>query len=834
MLVPRTFWRTWRGGQLKLVLGSLALAVAVVTSVALLADRVEKALTDESSALLAADLVLESNSLIKPHLSAKARELGLQTSTMMTFVSMVYSDEEMHLASVRAVDSRYPLRGELSYSMLPFSSDPNEVKVAKSGPSSGETWVDARILPLLKIELGDYLEFGDIKLRVSRVLIEEPDSRGSYSFYGARILINIDDVVPAGVILAGSRVKHKLLVALASDIDPIVLSNYREWLAGSLTIHQRVVDPQMAEETIADSIDKGRRFLLLSGSVGLVLSAIALALASHKFAVDEVMQVGLYKSWGLSRGRIRRFYLGYGLLIALVGAALGICIGAVVQEVLVFLISDWLPITLPRAGPRPVLVGLGTGLLCVIGFMLPAIWHLPNLPPMTVLRKDLPVQSVGRIYRGLIGALTIALLLVWYSDNLFIAISILCGLIIVAITAAGFGLIFFRLGKWLSQFLGGAWRLALANLWRRRDQNLIQLFGFSSAIALLLTMAVVRTSLIDDWKLQLDDDTPNHFLINVAPYELSGVEAVIKKHSLDTVGWYSMVRGRLRQFNGEEITPERRETHESLRRELNLSWAQKLPAGNSIVTGRWWEASSVAFDNGTVPVSVETDLAGELGLNLGDRLTFSIGGLSFEAKIASTRSLNWDNMTPNFYFLFPEGVLENFPRTHMTSLLIPPERKLVLNDLLRNYPTVQVIELDRIIERIRKIVVQITRGIEVMTAIILACGVLVMFSAVTLSMSERLHESAILRTMGSSSRLILSVQSIEFTSLGVTAGLLAALGAEMAIGMIQRLLFDSMWVLHAWIWVAGPVAGGLVIGVLGTSFSRKSTVRAPLDLLREL
>ena len=121
-----------------------------------------------------------------------------------------------------------------------------------------------------------------------------------------------------------------------------------------------------------------------------------------------------------------------------------------------------------------------------------------------------------------------------------------------------------------------------------------------------------------------------------------------------------------------------------------------------------------------------------------------------------------------------------------------------------------------------------------MTAIILACGVLVMFSAVTLSMSERLHESAILRTMGSSSRLILSVQLIEFTGLGVTAGLLAALGAEMAIGMIQQLLFDSMWVFHAWIWVAGPVAGGLVIGVLGTSFSRKATVRAPLDLLREL
>ncbi|MAJ87941.1 MAG: FtsX-like permease family protein, partial [Cellvibrionales bacterium TMED148] len=341
MLVFRTFLRSLRGGQFTLVLASLALAVAVVTSVALLADRVEKALIDESSAFLAADLVLESNSLIEPRLSAKAREMELQTSTMMTFVSMVYSEEEMHLASVRAIDKRYPLRGELSYSMFPFSADPDKLKVAKSGPPSGETWVDARILPLLKIELGDYLEFGDIKLRVSRVLIDEPDSRGSFSFYGARILINIDDVAPAGVILAGSRVKHKLLVALPDEINPVSLTNYREWLAGHLTIHQRIIDPEMAEARIAKAIDRGRRFLLLAGSVGLVLSAIALALASHQFAVDEVMQVGLFKSWGFSRGRIRRFYLGYGLVIALVGATLGICIGAAVQESLVFLISDW-------------------------------------------------------------------------------------------------------------------------------------------------------------------------------------------------------------------------------------------------------------------------------------------------------------------------------------------------------------------------------------------------------------------------------------------------------------------------------------------------------------
>ena len=172
-------------------------------------------------------------------------------------------------------------------------------------------------------------------------------------------------------------------------------------------------------------------------------------------------------------------------------------------------------------------------------------------------------------------------------------------------------------------------------------------------------------------------------------------------------------------------------------------------------------------------MSLEDELAGELGLELGDHITFSVGGLVFEAEMIGTRTLNWDNMTPNFYFLFPEGMLEEYPRTSMTSLYIPPQKKLLVNDILRSFPTVQVIELDKIIDRIRTIVAQVTRGLEVMTLLILGCGILVMFSAVSLSMSERLQESAILRTLGSSRRLILGIQLIEFSTLGVMAGLLA-------------------------------------------------------------
>jgi putative ABC transport system permease protein len=466
------------------------------------------------------------------------------------------------------------------------------------------------------------------------------------------------------------------------------------------------------------------------------------------------------------------------------------------------------------------------------GFTLPALWHLPAQSPLAVLRQDVLVKPVSAAVRGLFGIGAVAGLLLWYSNSLYLSLAILAGFALTAAATLVVGLAMLRLGKNYGQRLGSVWRLALNNLWRRKSQSLIQMVGFSGAIALLMIMVVVRTSLIDEWRFQLAEDAPNHFLVNVAPYELDGVRDMVNDQDLETAGWYAMVRGRMTAINGEPITEAQKDSHESFRRELNLSWTTDLPEGNKVTAGQWWDEVDTSAE--IAPVSLEDELAGELGLELGDQITFSVGGLTFLSEVVNTRSLNWDNMTPNFYFLFPEGLLEEYPRTSMTSLYIPPQQKLLVNDLLRKYPTVQVIELDKIIDRIRTIVSQVTRGLEVMTLLILSCGVLVMFAAVSLSMSERLQESAILRTLGSSRRLILGIQLIEFSTLGIMAGLLASIGAEAAIAMLQRFMFDLPFALHPWLWIAGPLAGGVLVGALGVGYSRKAVVQPPLEVLKSL
>ena len=289
MLSLRMLIRTWRGGELGLILWSLILAVAVVTSVSLLAERIEKALTQESSSFLAADLVVRSSKEAPSEWLEEAARLNVSTAKIMGFASIVFFGDELHLASIKAVQDNYPLRGEIKRSTTPFTRDPNLIESVSYGPSKGEVWVDARLLPLLSIQLGDVIELGDITLKVSQILVEEPDG-SSYSFFGARVLMNYADIPASGVIQPGSRVTYRYLMAAN---DPRDFTDYRAWLEPQLDVHDRLITPDEAQASIADTMDKGRRFLLLAGSIGVVLASIALALASHHFASGQTKTVAL-------------------------------------------------------------------------------------------------------------------------------------------------------------------------------------------------------------------------------------------------------------------------------------------------------------------------------------------------------------------------------------------------------------------------------------------------------------------------------------------------------------------------------------------------------------
>ena len=423
-------------------------------------------------------------------------------------------------------------------------------------------------------------------------------------------------------------------------------------------------------------------------------------------------------------------------------------------------------------------------------------------------------------------------MIILFSQDFALALSVIGALSGVLVITAGMALGLLKLSRHIATNTGSIWRLALANLQRRREQTLVQIVVFATAIMLLLTLTIVRTSLIDEWQLQLPEDAPNHFLVNIPPHDVEAVQQMLDEKQLEREQLYPMVRGRLTAINGTEPTEAQRSANGVFNREANLTWTDTLAGDNEIVAGQWWDKWQSSAE-GLPGVSVEIELAEEAGLSIGDRLTFSLGGLILEAQIASFRSLDWRSMKPNFFFIFEPGALDNYSPTYITSLYLPLEQKSFINDLLRRYPTMLVIELDRIIDQIRTIVTQVSNGVLLVLWLTLVGGCLVLIAAVTSSIDSRKQESGLLRALGSPRRLMIGSVWAEFSVLGLLSGIIAVIGAEILLISLQYWVLETPIRPHYIFWLVGPLAGGLFVGSLGALSCRSVVNTPPAVVLRE-
>ena len=270
-------------------------------------------------------------------------------------------------------------------------------------------------------------------------------------------------------------------------------------------------------------------------------------------------------------------------IIAVLSTLMGILLGWFCHYFLLELARGFLKVELPVPGARPFIVASATGLICVLGFALPALWHLPSIAPLRVLRRDLPTSLVGKGQRWLIGITALLLLASWYSRSLITGALFLAVLFVLFAVCALISLQVLRLVKSMGQWRGSFVRLGLANLWRRRGQTLIQLVGFSATLMLLLVVTGMRTNLIAEWQAQLPDDTPSHFLFNVTTNEVEPIKDLLAQEGATTTPWFPMVRGRLVTINGEDIEPQRIARSDGLRREVNLTQSAEVPSGNAVV-----------------------------------------------------------------------------------------------------------------------------------------------------------------------------------------------------------------------------------------------------------
>lgn len=637
------------------------------------------------------------------------------------------------------------------------------------------------------------------------------------------------DLEKTQVIQPGSRVQHHWL--LATDTNT-AMEKFIDWLEPQLTQHQRIADLDSSQRGLGRTLETGRQFLLLAAVIGVLLAGVAIALAARQFSTRHIDQVALMKSFGVSANRIRGLYFLQLVVLAIVASSLGLIAGELIQRSVAVSLQNVYQITLGGASLYPYMISYACGLLCLIFFAFPSLWFLPQVPPLKILRRELAVSSVQLWLQSAFAFFAVLLLILLFSQDMKLALSVMLAMAGVLVVAASLALLLLHLSRRFATNAGSVWRLAVANLQRRREQTLVQVVVFAVAIMLLLTLTVVRTSLIDEWQLQIPENAPNHFLVNVPPHEVDAVQQLLDAENLTREQLYPMVRGRLTQINGQDLTDAQRAEGSVFNREANLTWTDTLASDNKIVAGDWWDTWQ-ASEQQLAGVSVEADFAKEAGLTPGDRLTFSLGGLELEAEIASLRSLDWRSMKPNFFFIFEPGSLDDYSPTYITSLYLPADKKAFINELLHAHPTMLIVELDRIIEQIRTIITQVSNGVQLVLLLTLVGGCLVLFAAVTSSIDSRKQEVGLLRALGSSRRLMLGSVWAEFSILGLLAGTIAVIGAEMLLISLQYWVFQTPITPHYIFWLVGPLSGALLVGALGVLSCRSIVNTPPAVVLRE-
>ncbi|HEY5602889.1 MAG TPA: FtsX-like permease family protein [Gammaproteobacteria bacterium] len=825
-LALRLMRRDWRAGELRILTVALTIAVTCVTSVVFFTDRIAQALDMQASELLAADLRIVADRPVNPEYVKAAAGSQLRTAQTSSFRSMVRSPAgASQLAEIKAVSDEYPLRGALKISRQAFDAGVETDQV----PAAGEVWIEPRMVNQLNVSIGDDIMLGSRTFRITAFLRYEPDRSGDLFSIAPRVLMNLQDLPGTGLIQEGSRMRYRLLVAG----DKSQVRQFRNWVEKQLRAGEQVEDVRDARQEVRVALQRGQQFLGLSAIISVVLAFVAVAMSAQRYAERHLNTCAILRCVGAHQSHIARIFLLQLVVLGVAASVIGSGIGYLAHAVLYHIAGSLILVDLPGPSLWPVLTGFAVGLLGLVGFALPPIWRLRNVPTLSVLRRELGTLKPLALSSYLFGIVTLALLVLWQSGNWKLGSSVLGGVILTTVVLALFAFGLILVLKRLLPRLHVEWRFAIANITRRRITSIVQVVAFGIGIMVLLLLSMVRGDLLESWQNSLPADASNRFVINIQPDQLLTVEEFFRNNGLTQTRLYPMVRGRLTKVNGGELQTgglEDERARHLAAREFNLSWTKDMQIDNKIVKGTWWPAADFARDQ----FSVEEGIAKTLNLKLGDVLTFQVAGEDVSARVTSLRSVQWDTFRANFFVLAPPGLLDAYPASYITSFYLPGDNVSLLDELVRKFPNLTVIDISVIMNQVRSIMSRITLTVEYVFVFTLLAGLTVMYAAIHSTLDQRIRENAILRAIGASRKRLLHGLAAEFAVMGLLAGLLASLCASIAGFVLARQVFELEYQLNLSLWVVGMAGGMLGIGLAGILGTRQVLARPPLTIIKNI
>ncbi|RYZ12531.1 MAG: FtsX-like permease family protein [Comamonadaceae bacterium] len=825
----RTLRRDLRAGELRLLIVAVMLAVAALTAVGFFADRLKGGLQRDARQLLGGDAVLASDNPTPAAYIERARALGLQSTVNYGFPTMARAADAQggatKLVSLKAVAEGYPLRG----SVLTATEAGAAGQATRDLPAPGEVWVDPSLLEALSLKVGDTLLLGDAGLRIGRMIVVEPDRGGGFMSFSPRVMLNQADIARTALVQPASRVSYRFAVAgpdaavrqFSESVDAGIK-------AGELR-GARLESFESGRPEMRQTLDRAEKFLNLVALLAALLSAVAVALAARGFAASHLDDCAMLRVLGQSQRTIAGAYAFEFALVGLAASALGVAVGFAVHYVFVLLLSGLVETALPAPTLWPVAFGMGMGLTLLFAFGLPPVLQLAKVPPLRVIRRDVGgLKPASAAVLG-VGVLGFAALLVAASSDLKLGLIAVGGFAGAVVLFAALSWVAVKLlRRSVNESTAPRWLvLATRQISARPVYAVVQVSALSVGLLALMLLVLLRTDLVSSWRRATPPDAPNRFVINVMPEQSEPFQKSLRDAGVNQFDWYPMIRGRLVAINDKPVSPDDYADDRARRlvdREFNLSHSAEAPPHNVVSAGAWKRDAAGE-------VSVEEGLAETLGLKLGDRLRFDIGGIASDARITSLRKVDWGSLHANFFVMYTVASLADVPVTYMGAFRAP-EVTGFDNALVRAYPNVTNVDMSATIAQVQRILDQVIRAVEFLFGFTLAAGLVVLFASVTATREERAREFAVMRAVGARASLLRQVQRAELVGVGLLAGFLASIVAS-AIGWgLARYVFDFAWTASLWVPVLGSLAGAVLALAAGWWGLREVLRRPVVETLR--
>lgn len=829
--------RDARASRRRLALYTLTIVAGVAALVAIrsFADNLTGSVDTEARVLLGADVELYRRTPLDGAVVELADRIGSDRAREVSFASMAYFPEsgDSRLASVRAVEPGYPFYGRLETTPAAAADQYQEL---------GGALVDRTLMLQFGAVVGDALRIGEVELPIVGSLDRIPGEVPTASLVGPRVFIPYRLLEATGLLRAGSRARYSLYLRVGES--PARVTEIVEQLRPEMrALELEVETVQYRQRVVGRALDNLYRFLYLAGFAALLLGGIGVASAIGLYARGKVADVAVLRCLGASPRTPMNAFLIQAAAIGAVGALVGIVLGVAAQSLLPRALAAFLPLPVPFAISWSALFeGFAVGLVASLLFAALPLVPLRRVTPLRALRafadprggaaRDPAVWGIAAVL--LLSAVGLAGV---HTGSWRLAAGLTAGLIVAILLLGAAAWALRALARRLLPS-GSAFavRQGMANLYRPRNQTTLVVLTLGFGALVLGTLMLLQDSLLESLREASVTGDANLVLFDVQPDQIAGVRELLAGAGVPVLQQTPVVPMRLSGLRGRpvaEITEEGGASRWALRRTYNSTYRDRLVATEEIIAGEW--IGSASLDETPVPVSLEEEIAADLGVGLGDALEFDVQGLPVPARVASLRRVDWQQVRPNFFVLFPSGVLEPAPQQIViVGRVESPEVSAALQrDLVRRFSNVSVLDLGLVLRTVSAVLDQVALAIRFMTLFVIAAGVAVLVVSVRLSREQRQREAILLRTLGASRRQILRINAVEYAILG----LLAAVGglglALVGSWLLTRYAFESELTvapIPLLTILVAMVTLTLTIGLWGT---RGITSRPPLAVLRE-